>query len=283
MNIYIVIPAHNEEKFINKTLESLTQQTLLPKKLVVIADNCTDNTLKIAQQYAGQFAYIEVISNLSSEQHEPGSKIIKAFNKGLEVLDNNYDVICKFDADLIFPRNYLETIANHFENNATIGLCGGFCYTLQNNTWTLENLTNKEHLRGALKAYRKACFEQIGGLQPSIGWDTVDELLAQYQGWIVKTDTELKVKHLRPTGNIYNASSKQLQGEAMYKMRYGITLTLISALKFAITRKQCALVKDYFNGYFKAKKQNLIPLVTAEQGKFIRRLRWRGILKKIRA
>jgi hypothetical protein len=30
---------------------------------------------------------------------------------------------------------------------------------------------------GALKAYRKETFKEIGGLKAQMGWDTVDELL----------------------------------------------------------------------------------------------------------
>lgn len=282
MNFYIVIPAHNEAAFLAKTLNSLVNQTLPPKKVVVVNDHSSDDTQKIIDDYTNKYDNIFGLQISSSGTHQPGSKIVNAFNKGCEVLDNYYDVICKFDADLIFPNNYLETIANHFKENEKVGLAGGFCYVEKNNQWVLENLTNKAHLRGALKAYKKACFEEIGKLKQSIGWDTVDELLAQYYGWEIKTDTTLKVKHLRPTGNIYNTAAKQLQGEAMYKMRYGLALTLISALKFAIKKKQIALISDYFKGYKNAKNKELPFLVTAQQGSFIRKLRWRGILNKIK-
>ena len=49
------------------------------------------------------------------QYHLPGSKVIQAFQKGFETLDDNYDIIVKIDADLIFPHNYFETIINHFE------------------------------------------------------------------------------------------------------------------------------------------------------------------------
>ena len=48
MNYYIIIPAYNEEAFIGLTLQSLISQTVLPKKVVVVNDNSTDNTAKIA-------------------------------------------------------------------------------------------------------------------------------------------------------------------------------------------------------------------------------------------
>jgi glycosyltransferase involved in cell wall biosynthesis len=47
MNYYIVIPSHNEEAFISLTLESLVSQTVLPKKVVVVNDNSTDNTANV--------------------------------------------------------------------------------------------------------------------------------------------------------------------------------------------------------------------------------------------
>jgi len=113
-----------------------------------------------------------------------------------------------------------------------------------------------------------------------MGWDTVDELLAKYYKWDILTDDTLHVKHLKPTGLSYNAASKYLQGEAMYKMRYGFKITLISAIKLAFKKHRFSLFKDYMAGYFEAKKNKSPFLVTEEQGLFIRKLRWKGMLNK---
>ncbi len=281
MNFYIVIPAHNEERSIGLTLDSLVNQTHLPKKVIVVNDNSTDKTQDIVEAFAEKHTWISLINSKSSNEHIPGSKIINAFYKGFEILDDNYDVICKFDADLIFPTNYLEQLTHHFNKNQKLGMAAGFCYIEKNNEWVLENLTNKDHIRGALKAYRKPCFIDIGKLKPSMGWDTVDELLAQFYGWTILTDENLKVKHLKPTGISYNKASKYLQGEAMYKMRYGFLITLISALKLAYKKRSFVLFKNYLAGYFKAKKQKMGYLVSKKEGEFIRRLRWKGIKKAL--
>jgi len=280
LKFYIIIPAHNEQDYIGKTLESLVNQSLLPKKVVIVNDNSSDNTQSIAEDYVSKYPWISVIISKSSDAHLPGSKIIKAFNKGLESFDGNYDIICKFDADLIFPENYLEVIANHFRQNPKLGMASGFCYINKGDNWILENLTNKDHIRGALKAYRKLCFEQIGQLKPSMGWDTVDELLAKHHGWKILTDESLHVKHLKPTGKSYNKASKYLQGESMYKMRYGFWITLISALKLAYKKGSFILFRDYIAGYYKAKSKGVEFLVSKEEGDFIRDLRWKGIKNK---
>lgn len=282
MKFYIIIPAHNEEDSIGLTLESLTKQTLLPKKVVVVNDNSNDKTGTILEDFCNTHHYISVVNNSSSNKHLPGSKIINAFNKGLETLDEDYDIICKFDADLIFPENYLEQLSTHFKNNAKLGMASGFCYIKKNEKWVLENLTNTDHIRGALKAYKKACFKDIGGLKTSMGWDTVDELLAKYYNWSITTDHSLHVKHLKPTGQSYNKASKYLQGEAMYKLRLGFWLTVLTGFKMSLKKKSILVFTDYLGGYFKAKRNKTSFLVNIDQGKFIRNLRWKGIFKKLK-
>lgn len=281
MKIYIVIPAHNEAEFISQTLTSLVNQTLKPEKLVVVDDQSKDETAAIVEKFLAQYSWITLVKATSSEAHLPGSKVVNAFQKGLDTLDDNYDVVCKFDADLIFPENYLETIVAHFETDPKIGMCGGFCQILSEEKWVLENLTGKDHIRGALKAYRKQCYKDIGGLKPSMGWDTVDELLAQYHGWKIKTDSSLKVKHLRPTGATYNKAAKLKQGEAFYKLRYGLPITLIAAAKLAIKKRKPEFFLDYLKGYSHARHQKMPFLVAEKEGAFIRRLRYKKMLSKL--
>ncbi|WP_034924515.1 glycosyltransferase [Gillisia sp. CAL575] len=281
MKIYIVIPAHNEAEFIGSTLQSLVDQTYLPEKIVIVDDQSNDATHSIVSEFKNKHSYISLISITSTEAHLPGSKVINAFNEGLKTLDEKYDIICKFDADLVFPKNYLETIVNHFENDSKVGMSGGFCSIQKGNDWILENLTNNDHIRGALKAYRKTCFKDIEGLKPNMGWDTADELVAQFYGWKIKTDKSLLVKHLKPTGSTYNEASKYKQGEAFYKLRYGLLITLIASAKLAFRKKDISLFQDYITGYFKAAKQKEEFLLSKDQGSFTRKLRWRKMFEKI--
>ena len=282
MNFYIIIPAHNEEDSITQTLESLVNQTLLPKRIVVVNDNSTDNTQSIVQKFTEIYTFISLVNNTSSDKHLPGAKIVNAFYEGYKTLDDDYDIICKYDADLIFPENYLEQLAIHFNTDKHLGMAAGFCYIKNNQQWVLENLTRKDHIRGALKAYRKDCFLNIGKLKSSMGWDTVDELLAKYYNWTILTDESLKVKHLKPTGISYNKASKHLQGEAFYKMRYGFSITLITALKMSLKKRSFTVFNNYMKGYFKAKNSKVEYLVTKDEGKFIRSLRWNGIFEKLK-
>ena len=163
MNFYIIIPAHNEEKYIAQTLQSIVNQILKPKKLVVVNDNSSDNTRQIINDFVpNALTGFYKVENKSSNVHLPGSKIINAFYVGYETLDDKYDVICKFDADLIvFEPNYLLNLKVNFENNPRLGMVAGVCYVKKQKDWILENLNRNNHIRGALKAYRKDCFFRL--------------------------------------------------------------------------------------------------------------------------
>jgi glycosyltransferase involved in cell wall biosynthesis len=281
MRVYIVIPTYNEEAYLAQTLQSLVEQTITPNKIVIVNDNSTDNSQIIIDDFSSKYNYISSVTNISAAIHEPGSKVINAFNKGLEELDDNFDVVCKFDADLIFPKQYVQSIISIFKINPACGMAGGFCYILDKNDWKLENLTNKDHIRGALKAYKKECFKEIGGLKSTMGWDTIDELLAQYHGWKIETDPSLQVKHMKPTGASYHKSGTHKQGEAFYKMRYGFILSFIAIVKLGTRKKSFMFIVNTMKGYYKALRDGKAYSVSKEEGIFIRNLRWRGIKKKL--
>ena len=281
MKYYIVIPAHNEEKFIGLTLNSLINQTILPSKVVVVNDNSTDKTSEIVESFSKKNSFISVLEKKSDAIHLPGSKVIQAFTTGFNTLDNEYDLIVKLDGDLILPHNYFETIIDHFKSDAKIGMVGGFAYIEKNNDWILENLTDKDHIRGAFKAYRKECYAQIGGLKPAMGWDTVDELLCKFYGWKVVTDATLKVKHLKPTGANYNKTARYKQGEAFYTLGYGFLITAIASAKLAFMKRKPLLFLDYLKGFWMAKKAKRPLLVSLEQAKFIRKYRLEKMKSKL--
>ncbi len=275
MNINIIIPVFNEEKYLERCLDSIIKQTLLPTKLLLVNDNSSDNSETILKKYSKEFLWIKYINIKSNQAHIPGEKVITTFYKGLETIDSNYDIICKFDSDIILPENYLESIINIFNSDPKVGIAGGNLYIKKKNKWVYEKISSKDHVRGPIKSYRKKCFEDIQGLRKSIGWDTADVLIAQYHDWKIKTDKSLAVKHLKPTGANYSYNSKFLQGEALYKMRFGLVLSIISVLKTSINTGRFLMVFFAFFGYTRAFIKRRERIVTKKQGQFIRKYRWR--------
>ncbi len=59
----LITPARNEETFIEKTLQSVAQQTFLPVKWVIVNDGSTDRTGEIVAGYAEKYHWIELVKS----------------------------------------------------------------------------------------------------------------------------------------------------------------------------------------------------------------------------
>lgn len=278
----IIIPAYNEEKYIGNCLESLLNQRLEPSTVVVVDDSSTDKTASIVHGYQKNYSNLKYVYKSSDPGHQPGSKIIEAFKKALEVFDiKEYDFICKFDADLEFPKLYLERVNQTFKRNVKLGLCGGVCTVFKQHNWTSESLTNLDHVRGALKAYRREAFISISGLHSQMGWDTADEFKLRYRNWEVKVDPSLEVKHYKPTAKAYKDHFFSKQGEVFYALRYGYILATLAAIKIAFRRNQISKFILVLKAFKNAKKKNINFLLSKEEGKFLREYRWKKIKQKL--
>lgn len=275
----IVVPVHNEEKFLPFFLKSVSSQNLLPQEMILIDDNSNDRTKEIMTDYQDKNDFVRVFSHKSSNEHMPGAKVVNAFLFGYSKLSKSYDFILKLDADLILPPKYFQTVSKVF-SNPEIGITGGTLVELtKKGTWGSAHPMKKNHIRGGLKAYSVDCYRKIGGLIPEMGWDTIDEILANYHGYEVKILNNLKVKHLRPVGNIYSSDFSFFQGEAFYKMRYGVIIGILACIKGSLIKRSLSFlfwsITGLLNGYFKKTPY----MVTKNQGQFIRRFRFKSIFR----
>lgn len=280
MKVCIIIPIFNEQDFIKKSVESLIGQTTKPAEVIYVNDNSTDNSKNIIKNLIKSHEWIRLIDRESVQEHVPGAKVVEAFNFGLKHLKTKFDIICKFDGDIVLPKNYIEKIVEIFNKKQSIGIVGGNLYIFKKDKWIYENIAAKTHVRGPIKAYRAKCFDEIDGLKSSIGWDTVDVLLAQKKGWLIQTDKNLKVKHLKPTGHKYSLKSKMLQGEALYKMRFGFILSMLSLLKSSLNNFSISRVFFGMIGYVTTSLKKKSFIVTYDEGVFIRKFRWKVIYEK---
>lgn len=299
MKFLIIIPAHNEENNISFCLESLKKQNFQDFVCMIVNDGSTDRTAEIINNFKNQDSRFRVL-DLETSEHSPGAKVVRTFDKGLQALDwKDFDVVCKYDADIVFPTNYLERINQTFETNPKAGIVSGLVYikkyksnseiknlrnpnenwldfSNKNGEWVFENLSSKNHVRGPIKAYRKECFEDMNGLRAVLGWDNLDILLAKKHGWDVVTIKDLWVKHLRPTAYKYKSQKAEKLGQYFYNIGLSLPLAIISSAKSSFKNRSA---KEFFitiNSFLKQKeRQNL----STEEIKFIRNLRWKEFFK----
>jgi glycosyltransferase involved in cell wall biosynthesis len=283
MEYVIVMPAYNEEVFIEKAIKNILAQAHLPKQYIIVNDGSTDGTARIIEQYTQQYPWIKLVNNEKKEKRASGAKVVRAFNLGYENIDGDYDFLVKLDVDLSLPTDYFQKIATHFENNPKLGIAGGTILIEENGKWIYENFSDIDHVKGAFKSYRKACFEQIGGLRQSIGWDTADELLARYHGWEIKVDTSLEIRHHRVLGAETGSVKIRVKvGHGMYRLRYGFWITLISAVKAGYLNRPYGLTGlGVLWGWLLSFVRQDEFIVTKKEGQFIRRFRRQRMLGKL--
>ena len=291
MKFLIIIPTHNEEKNILFCLESLKNQTFRDYKIVVVNDGSTDQTQTIVNEFAAAHPDFE-IENLEKSEHQPGAKVVRTFNKGLEVVDfEEFDVVCKFDADIIFPENYLGKINEIYEKNPKAGMVSGivkikksvfenklaFDFRDEKKQWVFENISSKNHVRGPIKSYRKECFQEMNGLRPVLGWDNIDVMLANKNGCEVLTVKDLWVKHLRPTAYKYKTQKAEKLGEYFYNIGLSLPLAVISSGKSSLKNRSIAEFLLTMKSFLIQKGERNL---SKEEIKYIRNLRWSQIFKK---
>ncbi|WP_292010286.1 glycosyltransferase family A protein [Chryseobacterium sp.] len=281
MRFLIIIPAHNEEEHLGSTLESLVLQSFRDFKVIIVNDGSTDNTQGVIQQYTDKDPRFESVI-LQKSTHQPGSKVVNAFKKGLETQNpDDFEVICKFDADIILPENYLETVDNTFKERPEYGLVGGLLY-IQTETgdWVYEGNSNKKHVRGPMKAYRKECFMEIGGLRETLGWDNIDSIILEHLGWKEIVLPELHVKLIKVKGKDYTVKQSEYYGKYFYFLGLNRFLAYIASLKEASKSKSVSFFFQIITSYERCRSSKLELKISKEEQRIINKQRWTMLKKK---
>jgi glycosyltransferase involved in cell wall biosynthesis len=169
----IVIPAHNEEKYLPACLNAARQQKNAPPYQVIVVDNAsTDYTAQIAQQYSAI-----VVS-------EPRKGVARARQTGFEACRS--DIIASTDADTRLTPFWLERIAAQFRDDPYLGAVFGPVNWYDGRTieklalqypvsWTLWLSSCVKHNLwwGSNFAVRRDVFWQAGGFP--VDWPTGED------------------------------------------------------------------------------------------------------------
>ncbi len=256
----IITPVRDEEAYLSSTIDSVARQTFRPKEWVIVNDGSTDGTGSLIDEAAVKYPWIRPVHRTNRGFRKSGGGVVEAFNDGYRALEyQDWDFIVELDGDLSFEPEYFEKCFEHFGRDQKLGLGGGSIYHIVNGKQLLESCP-AFHVRGATKIYRRACWQGLGGLLPAPGWDTLDEVKAQMQGWHTRTFPELILTHHRRTGAADGTWGSLIKnGRANYISGYHPLFMAAKCLSRLVRRPfvvgSAALAYGFLSGYLKRMQQ----------------------------
>lgn len=223
--ISLIIPAHNEEKYIGSCLEYATKNSNGKFFEIIVVDNAsTDKTSEIAKSF-------------------PGVKVIYEENKGLTFarqrgfLESQGEILTYIDADTRMPQGYYERIEGEFNKNPKLASFSGphdyydvskFYKILNKIYWELIAFPSYVIIGymiiGVSFAVRGDILEKINGFDTSIAFYGEDTNIARriHKYGKVKFSTNFTM----PT------SGRRLREYGIFKIGYIYVINFISEVVF---------------------------------------------------
>ena len=237
----VVTPARNEADNLRRLAECLDAQTVPPASWLVVDNGSTDDTFDVAQDLAAERSWARAVFAPGEALPTRGGPVAQAFSSGVDLLELEPDVVVKVDADVSFEADYFERLLQHFEADDSLGIAGGTCYELEDGEWKPRFATGNR-VRGAQRAYRWRCYQDVIPLENRPGWDGIDEMRAAARGWRSQSYPDLVFFHHRVLGRRDQSRWSRLfeVGRAAHYTGYRPTYLVIRSL-FKARRELAAL------------------------------------------
>jgi hypothetical protein len=197
----LVTPARNEEAFIEKTIQSIIRQTILPNRWVIVNDGSTDATSSIVRPYLADHPWI-VLVDLPVRQERHFAAKVYAFNAGeAKVKDLDYEIIGNLDADVSLDEDHFEFLLGEFGKDDRLGVAGTI-FREHGYSSETDSFEGQSHVSGQCQIFRRQCFEEIGGYKPNKagGIDWMAVTTARMIGWKTRSFREKAFFHHRHLG-----------------------------------------------------------------------------------
>jgi len=147
ITINVLVPAHNEAERITGTIQALKSQHEPPERIVVVADNCTDETTELARAEG-----VEVLETVNNKFKKAGG-LNQALSRILPTLGEN-DIVMIVDADTALDQGFLKEARRRFESDRALMAVGGLFYGESGSGW-LGQYQRNEYTRYSRDIYRR--------------------------------------------------------------------------------------------------------------------------------
>ncbi|MCU6664555.1 UDP-Glc:alpha-D-GlcNAc-diphosphoundecaprenol beta-1,3-glucosyltransferase WfgD [compost metagenome] len=193
----VIMATYNGEKYVVEQLDSIVNQTILPRSIIIRDDCSTDNTCSIIREYIKNYR-----GSVRFNIIEPSQNL--GYVKNFDVLSRAADAEIVFfcDQDDVWVKNKAEIILNKFNENASLNLifsdaelvndkleeigllwnCIGFNF--DKDRITLARLHKKSVVTGATMACRRAFLHTLVPFPEDVPHDLWLSACSTFQGSI---------------------------------------------------------------------------------------------------
>jgi poly-beta-1,6-N-acetyl-D-glucosamine synthase len=256
--LVLITPARNEASHIERTAAAVAAQTRRPDRWLIVDDGSSDETPALLRRLEAELPFLEVLSAPQSGLGPAGDRLAlaaeaRAFNWAVQRAGmDDFTHLGKLDADIELPPEYFAQLLTRFAEWPRLGIGGGDLLEPGPRGWQLTRVPSY-HVRGAMKLYSRSCFEEIGGVEERLGWDTIDETYARMRGYETRTFGDLLARHHRPVATADGAlRGRARHGECAYIVRYGAGWVLLRSFKVAGSRPWGLSGLAFLYGYLRA-------------------------------
>lgn len=202
MKYVLITSARNEEAFVAKTLESVTKQTRLPERWIIVDDGSTDNTAEVIAGFAAIHPWITLARNPRREGRNFAAKA-NAVNAALAQMQSlEFEVLGNLDADTSFGPDYMDFLMRKFEADPRLGVAGTPFTQEGGYDSTRDSFEGENFVAGPCQLFRRDCFREIGGYvaNPAGGVDWIALMTARMKGWTTRSFADKRYHHHRSMG-----------------------------------------------------------------------------------
>lgn len=253
----IITPMRNEMRTIEKTIQAVLSQTVLPTTWIILDDGSTDGCESVVAQLAATHAWVSHVKVRDRGHDFVGQGVAELLNHGLQLMSPQEPVefISKLDADLDFAPNYFEGLLARMQQQPRLGIISGHPFVVDGERQTFERHSSF-FPSGTARLYRGAALNEIGRFAESVGWDTIDILRMRMRGWLTRVDASLPVHHMRRMGTrqgyingmVRDGHNNYLTG---YTPAFLVLRALFNARYYPYVLRTGCMLYGYFRTYLK--------------------------------
>jgi glycosyltransferase involved in cell wall biosynthesis len=202
MSYVLITPTRNEQRLIERTLQSVAAQTLRPLRWVIVDDGSTDQTAEIVARFAADHPWIDLVRRPQRTERSFAGKA-QSVNAAFERVQGlDFEVVGNLDSDVSFEPDYLEYVVGKFALDPKLGVAGTPFTEDDGYDSTRDSFEGENYVAGPCQLFRRRCFEEIGGYvaNPAGGVDWIAVMTARMKGWNVRAFPDKRFHHHRSMG-----------------------------------------------------------------------------------